>query len=51
MAGTNEAGLKHKLNEEMANDSISESFAIRVFAKMSGCEPDTPTEKYVVKTL
>ncbi len=31
----NEAGTKLKMNEKMANDSMSESFAIRFLAKMS----------------
>lgn len=35
----------------MANDSMSESFAFRVFAKQAEGEPETPTEQNAVKTL
>jgi hypothetical protein len=35
----------------MANDSISESFAIRVFMKRAEGESETPTEQNAVKTL
>jgi len=35
----------------MANDSTSESFAIRIFAYRAEGEPDTPTEQNAMKTL
>lgn len=36
---------------KMANDSSIESFAIRFLTKQAEGEPDTPVEKYAVKTL
>ncbi|MFK3939621.1 hypothetical protein ACI2JA_19115 [Alkalihalobacillus sp. NPDC078783] len=50
----NEAGTLLKTNDKMANDSMIESFAIRVFnifVRRAEGEPDTPTEQNAVKTL